>query len=333
MVGQMLLLLLVSLFAAPPVPEGLPPVQWPADNPYTPEKVELGRLLYFDKRLSADGTVACATCHDPSKAFTDSRVVAQGIDGQEGTRHAPTVINSAYGDEQFWDGRAATLEDQALGPIANPKEMADTHDPKKAHDVCVEKLRQIAGYRELFKQVFGTEEFTIREVVMAIATFERTILSGDSPFDRYMAGDKYALSPEQVQGMELFFGKARCNFCHSLPNFTDNSFSNIGVGMKTDQPDLGRYLITGREEDKGAFKVPGLREISRTGPYMHNGGFPNLELVVYYYNIGGYKNPWLDKRLKPLGLTAEEQEELVDFLYSLSGEGWQDVKPPTQFPS
>ena len=316
----------------PPPPEGLPPVPWPADNPYSAEKVELGRLLYFDKRLSANGTVACATCHNPALAFGDDRPVAVGIDGKKGTRNAPTVINSAYNGLQFWDGRAATLEEQAEGPIANPNEMADTTSPKEAHKICVERLKQIAGYRDLFKQVFGTENFTIKEVTMAIASFERTILSGDSPYDRYEAGDKYALSPSQVAGMKLFFGKAHCSICHTPPNFTDNGFANIGVGMKSKNPDLGRYLITGREADKGAFKVPTLREVSRSGPYMHNGGFDSLELVVYYYNIGGYKNPWLDPRMQPLDLTEEEQRQLVDFLYALSGEGWQDVKPPTQFP-
>lgn len=321
-----------KLVAVPPTPEGLPPVQWPKDNPYSAEKVELGRLLYFDKRLSANGTVACASCHDPAKAFTDSHPLAVGIDEKVGTRHAPTVINSAYNGLQFWDGRAATLEEQAEGPIANPNEMALLHNPTEAHKVCVERLRKIPGYRALFKKVFGTEDFTLEQVTMAIASFERTILSGDAPYDRYIAGDKYAMTPSQVAGMKLFFGKANCAVCHKPPTFTDNSFSNIGVGMKTKDPDLGRFLITGKESDKGAFKVPSLREVSRTGPYMHNGGFPTLELVIYYYNIGGYKNPWLDPRLKPLNLTDEEQRELVDFLYALSGEGWQDVKPPKKFP-
>lgn len=326
------LLFCLSLVATPQAPAGLPPIDWPKDNPYSPQKVELGRLLYFDKRLSADGTVACATCHDPAKAFTDSRPLAVGIEERTGTRHAPTVINAAYNGLQFWDGRASTLEEQAEGPIANPNEMALAKDPREAHKVCVQKLRRIPGYRALFKQVFGTEEFTIDQIAMAIASFERTILSGDAPYDRYMEGDKYALSPSQVAGMKLFMGKANCSVCHTPPLFTNNEFSNIGVGMKSKDPDLGRFLITGKEKDKGAFKVPSLREISRTGPYMHNGGFDTLDLVIYYYNIGGYKNPWLDPRMKPLNLTDEEQKELVDFLYALSGEGWQDVKPPTRFP-
>lgn len=322
----------LALQAVPPVPEGLPLVPWPKDNPYSAEKVELGRLLYFDKRLSANGTIACASCHDPAKAFTDSRVLAVGIDNKQGTRHAPTIINSAYNGLQFWDGRASTLEDQAEGPLANPNEMALSQDPQEAHKVCVANLRKIAGYRALFKKVFGTDAFTIKQVSMAIAAFERTILSGDSPYDRYEAGDKYALSPSQVAGMKLFFGKANCSVCHTPPNFTDEGFANIGVGMKAKDPDLGRYYVTGLEKDKGAFKVPSLREVSRTGPYMHNGGFDSLELVIHYYNIGGYKNPWLDPRMKPLNLTKEEQADLVDFLYALSGEGWQDVSPPKKFP-
>ncbi len=322
----------ISLCADPVVPAGLPPVVWPKDNPYCAEKAELGRLLYFDKRLSANGTIACASCHDPSKAFTDSQPLAIGIEDKKGTRHAPSIINSAYNGLQFWDGRAATLEEQAEGPIANPNEMASSLDPKEAHRVCVAKLRQIPGYRALFKKVFGTEDFTIEQVSMAIATFERTILSGDSPYDRYIAGDQYALSPSQVQGMNLFFGKANCSVCHKPPNFTDNGFANIGVGMKAKEPDLGRYYITGVEKDKGAFKVPSLREVSRTGPYMHNGGFNSLGLVMHYYNIGGAKNPWLDSRMQPLNLSEDEQKQIVDFLYSLSGEGWQDVKPPQKFP-
>jgi cytochrome c peroxidase len=316
----------------PAAPLGLPPIFWPDDNPYTPEKAELGRLLFFDKRLSSDGTIACASCHDPKKAFTDGAAVSTGIGGQRGGRSAPTVINRAYSTLQFWDGRASSLEDQARGPIANSLEMTHHKEASAAHQTCVKRLREIPGYAERFQKVFGTRDFTIDHVAQAIATFERTVLSGNAPFDRYKAGDTKAMTEAQVRGMNVFYEKSACDACHIGFNFSDGSYANIGIGMDSKKPDLGRYTITHREEDKGAFKVPTLREIEHTGPYMHDGRFKTLEEVVEHYNKGGIKNPQLDSRMKPLNLTEQDKKDLVEFLKALSGEGWQHIKAPTEFP-
>ena len=315
----------------PKPPLGLPPVQWPADNPYSREKAELGRLLYFDNRLSSDHSVACASCHAPELGFTDGKPVSTGIKGQKGGRSAPTVINRAYSTDQFWDGRAASLEDQAKGPLANPLEMTAEMTSDKAHESCVQCLRGIPGYVQRFKRVFGTEQFTIDQVAKAIATYERTVYSGNAPFDRYRAGDKGALTPAQVRGMDVFYNKAACDSCHLGFNFTDGSYVNIGIGMDKPNPDLGRFVVTHRQEDTGAFKTPTLREIEHTGPYMHDGRFKTLAEVVEHYDKGGIKNAYLDQRLKPLHLTAQDKLDLVEFLHALSGEGWQQ-KAPTVFP-
>jgi cytochrome c peroxidase len=319
--------------APPPVPLGLPPIAWPADNPYSVEKAALGRLIYFDKRLSADSTVACASCHAPQFAFTDGQPVATGVRGQKGGRSAPTVINSAYNAVQFWDGRAPTLEEQAKGPIANPIEMANSHEE------VVRRLAAIPGYRDRFQAAFGTPEISIELVARAIATFERTVLSGNSPYDRFQAGDANALTPSAQRGLQLFFGKAGCNGCHAPPNFGGTGFANTGTGMQKPQPDWGRFAVTGRDEDRGAFKVPTLREIAGTAPYMHDGSLNTLEEVVEQYDRGGTRtladgspNHWLDPRIRPLTLTAQEKKDLVEFLHALSGEGWQHAKEPDQFP-
>ncbi|MFN4259189.1 MAG: cytochrome-c peroxidase [Gemmataceae bacterium] len=316
----------------PKPPLGLPPVFWPEDNPYTPDKAELGRLLYFDKRLSSDGTISCASCHEPDKAFTDGMAVSTGIGGQKGDRSAPTVINRAYSTLQFWDGRASSLEDQAKGPIANPIEMTNEKTEEAAHRTCVERLKMVPGYVKRFEDVFGTKDFTIDHVAQAIATFERTVLSGNAPFDRYKAGDKEAMTAAQIRGMDVFFKKAACDACHIGFNFTDGSFANIGIGMDKPNPDWGRYLVTKREFEKGAFKTPTLREIEHTAPYMHDGSMKTLEEVVEHYNKGGIKNPHLDQRMKPLNLTDQEKKDLVEFLKALSGEGWQHIQEPAELP-
>ena len=317
----------------PEPPLGLPPVYFPDDNRWSTAKAELGKLLYFDKRLSSDGTVACASCHSPRYGFTDGAPVSTGIDGQKGGRSAPTVINRAYSLYQFWDGRAVSLEDQAKGPIANPIEMTSERQPKKAHETCVARLKAVPEHVRRFKQVFGTEEFTIDHVALAIATFERTVVSGNAPYDRYKAGDESAMTPAQVRGMKLFFSqRIACDSCHLGFNFTDGSYTNTGIGMDKPDPDLGRYAVSKREEDKGAFKTPTLREIEHTGPYMHDGRFTTLEEVVEHYDKGGTKNPYLDRRMKPLELKPEEKRDLVAFLKALSGEGWQHIKAPKQFP-
>jgi cytochrome c peroxidase len=308
------------------VPLGLVPVVWPNDNPYTPDKAELGRILYFDTRLSADNSVSCATCHSPLYAFTDAMPVSIGIRKQRGTRSAPTVINRAYSLAQFWDGRAATLEDQVKGPMINPLEMGNTHE------AVVTNLRAIPGYRVLFAKVFGSEDLTIDHVAMAIATFERTVLSGNSAYDRYKAGDKKAMTASQVRGMNVFFKKSKCDKCHDGMNFTTNDYHNLGVGTDQPNPDPGRFSFTKDPKDWGAFKTPTLRDIVETAPYMHDGSIKTLREVVEFYDKGGILNKNLDPDIKRLKLTADEKADLVEFLRALSGQGWQNIKAPEKFP-
>ncbi|MEX2263544.1 MAG: cytochrome c peroxidase [Bryobacteraceae bacterium] len=310
----------------PKEPLGLIPVIWPTDNPYSPEKAELGRLLYFDPRLSMDGSVSCATCHSPKFAFTDGAAVSTGINGQKGGRSAPTVINRAYSLAQFWDGRAPTLEAQAIGPMANPIEMGNTHEG------IVANLRKIKGYRALFAKAFGNDEINIETVAKAITTFERTILSGNAPYDRYKAGNQKAMSPGQINGMKVYFDKAKCDQCHEGVNFTSNSFANIGVGTDKPKPDVGRFEVTKNPKDWGSFKTPTLREIEHTAPYMHDGSLKTLEAVVEFYDEGGIGNKNRDERIKKLNLTEQEEKDLVSFLKALSGEGWQHIKAPEKFP-
>jgi cytochrome c peroxidase len=311
---------------APKVPLGLPPLMWPRQNPYSADKVELGRYLYFDRRLSADETISCASCHDPQKAFTDGAAVSTGIRAQKGNRSAPTIINRAYSLAQFWDGRATSLEDQAKGPMANPGEMGNTHE------AIVGRLKGIAGYRTLFAKAYGTEEITIDRAAMAIASFERTVLSGNAPYDRYKNGDKKAMTPEQVRGMSVFTDKAKCDKCHEGSNFTLNAYSNLGVGSDKPDPDLGRFTVTHDPRDWGVFKTPTLREVEHTAPYMHDGSLKTLDDVVEFYNKGGIKNKNLDPNIKPLNLTDQEKKEVVAFMKSLSGQGWQNVKAPEELP-
>jgi len=308
------------------VPLGLLPIQWPKDNPYSPEKAELGRMLYYDVRLSADNSVSCGSCHAPAHAFTDGAAVSTGIKGQKGGRSAPTVINRAYSLAQFWDGRAATLEEQAVGPMANPIEMGNTHT------AVVERLQAIAGYRPVFQKAFGTSQFTIDHVAKAIATFERTVLSGNSVFDRYKAGNQTAMTPRQIRGLDIYLNKAKCDQCHEGINFTTNAYHNIGIGTDQPDPDVGRYGVTKNDADWGAFKTPTLRDIARTAPYMHDGSLRTLDEVVDYYDKGGIKNKNLDEKLKPLNMTDQEKKDLVAFLQALNGEGWQKLGPPATFP-
>jgi cytochrome c peroxidase len=299
----------------------------PKENPLTAKKVELGRLLFFDKRLSKNNTIACASCHIPALAFTDGQPVSTGIHRLQGGRSAPASINRVFSQAQFWDGRAATLDDQSVGPLVSPVEHGFIN-----HDEMVKKLKGIEGYRRLFKDAFGSD-ITTDAVGKAIASFQRTILSGNSPADRFdVGGDQQALAEDAQRGLTLFRGKARCTRCHSGFNFSDEKFHNLGIGWDTNTVDLGRYMETKNPEDIGAFKTPTLREISRTAPYMHDGRFATLEDVVNFYNQGGIKNPHQDNTIIPLELTAEEQHDLVAFLRSLSGEGWQQITAPTQFP-
>jgi cytochrome c peroxidase len=327
------------------VPLGLPPVASviPAYNPMTKGKVELGKQLYFDQRISKDGTISCASCHDPAKGWTDNMKTSTGIDGQTGGRSAPTVLNTVYGRTMFWDGRAPSLEGQAQGPIQNKIEMGD-----QSYKQIVERLRGISGYREQFLKVFGTD-VTLDSMAKAIAAFERTALSGNSAFDKYNNGDPdkpetfKALTEGQKRGMVLFglrlndedpfkvdaslLKKANCTACHAGSNFSDEMFHNIGVGAdeKTGKlADIGRWEIapigSKNPAEKGAFKTPTIRDITRTGPYMHDGSEKTLEQVVEYYNKGGNKNKFLDADMKPLNLTAQEKADLVEFMKALTGE-------------
>ena len=299
----------------------------PADNPLTTEKVELGRTLFFDKRLSQDNTIACANCHLAKFAFTDGKPVSTGIRGQKGGRSAPVSFNRVFSSAQFWDGRAATLEDQSVGPFTNPIEHGFAN-----HDVMVAKMKKIPGYRKLFMQVFG-EDITIGNVGKAIASFQRTVLSGNSPADRFDQGQEAGAIPEAAQkGLLLFRDKARCTKCHSGFNFTDEKFHNLGIGWDDNKVDLGRYMVTKNAEELGAFKTPTLREISRSAPYMHDGRFKTLEEVVNFYNQGGVKNPHQDPLILPLELTDQEKGDLVQFLRTLNGEGWQQATAPKSFP-
>lgn len=291
---------------------GLPPVVHPRENLPTAEKISLGRQLYFDGRLSSDGRVSCASCHDPAKGFSNGEQFATGIDGKKGGRNSPTIINSAYGKLQFWDGRAKSLEDQALGPIQNPIEM------NMGLEDLVSRLNGIEGYQKQFQKVFGTE-VTSDGIAKAIAAYERTVLSGGAPYDKFRAGDQAALTEASMRGMKLFFGKANCSACHSGASFSDNGFHNIGIPGS----DEGRAVISKSSGDKGSFKTPTLREIARTAPYMHDGSLKTLEEVVTRYNKGGTPHPQLDEEIFPLKLTDAEAADLVEFLkQGLSSENY-----------
>lgn len=294
----------------------------PEDNPLTPEKIDLGKLLYFDPRLSADNTISCASCHNPQHGFADPSPFSKGVGGQFGTRNSPTVINSAFHLFQFWDGRAPHLEEQAKGPIANPVEMAHTLEGAAG------AIKAIAGYAPYFKAAFGDEEVTIDRIAQAIASFERTVLSGNSPWDRYVYGDEPdALSESAQRGLALFEGKARCTQCHVGFNLTDGIFHNIGVGMNKENPDWGRFMVTEDEKDRGAFKTPLLRDLQKTAPYMHDGSIATLEEVIELYDRGGEPNPWLDPKMEPLNLTQQEKADLLAFMMSLEGD-WEPLEVP-----
>ncbi len=316
-----------------PTPLGLPPVPIPADNPPTADTVALGRRLYYDTQLSADDTVACSNCHNPALAFTDGRPVSLGVGGKTGTRNAPTVLNAAYHPLQFWDGRAKTLEDQAGGPIQNPVEM------NQPHDVMVAKIGKLKDYQAAFDKAFGPGPITADKVEKSIASFERTLISGNSPFDRYQfGGDKTALSDSAVRGLAIFRDKQKgnCVTCHTIDDkfalFTDGKFHNIGVGIDAngELKDLGRYEQTHAEADRGAFRTPTLRNIAKTAPYMHDGSVKTLKDVVDFYVGGGTSNPHLDKEIKELKLKGPERADLVAFLESLTCEMPANAGPPNQ---
>jgi cytochrome c peroxidase len=336
---------------------GLPPLVIPEDNPQTPEKIALGKKLFEDKRFSTTGEVACATCHEAEKAFTDSPLsVSEGIAKLTGTRNAPTVINSAFLETQFWDGRSPSLEDQALHPFVNPVEMG-----LKDHEPILKIARTDPEYVKAFEQVFGKsgDAITMTEVTKAIAAFERTVVSGNSSFDRYFyGGEQDALTEKQQRGFELFVNQGRCVSCHVIEQtqalFTDNRFHNIGVGIndiQTDVPaladeyikadlndaevdikvlgdartsELGRFAVTTGFDDLGTFKTPTLRNIAATAPYMHDGSQGTLHDVMTHYNNGGVTNEgdpvndFLSGGIRPLNLTDEQIDDLVAFMEALT---------------
>jgi cytochrome c peroxidase len=301
----------ISVTDIGPLPAYVPT---PPTNLGYAQKVELGRQLYFDTRLSKNNSVSCAFCHNPGTGFADARQFSIGAFGTAGGRQAPTVYNTGFLPLQFWDGRAGSLEEQAVGPIHNPIEMAETHES------VVPKISKIPGYQKQFQLIFGGGA-SLQHIAEAIAAFERTIVSQNSAFDKYMLGDHQAMNEAAVRGMALFKGKARCVVCHNGPNFTDNQFHNLGVPQAGPlKEDLGRFLVSRQERDKGAFKTPTLRSIVETAPYMHDGVFKTLEEVIEFKNAGGGANPHLSPLMKPLGLTTEEQADVLAFLKALTGE-------------
>jgi cytochrome c peroxidase len=322
-------------------PVGLNGFSPPPSNPLTKGKVELGKQLYFDARISKDGTVSCATCHNPAKAWTDGMATSIGIEGQSGSRSAPTVLNTVYGQSMFWDGRAPSLEAQTQGPPQNPIEMGE-----QSYKEIIERLRKIPGYTEQFKKVFGTD-VTLDGIAKAIASFERaTALSGNSKYDKYTKGDFKALNESEKRGMVLFglrpdsedtdfkydvaknLKKANCTSCHVGANFSDEQFHNLGIGWIEKErkfADWGRFAVepigSKNTASMGAFKTPTVRDVSRTAPYMHDGSLKTLEAVVDHYDDGGHPNPYLDKELqKKLELTREEKADVVAFMKALDGE-------------
>jgi cytochrome c peroxidase len=328
----------------------------PPDDPQTREKVALGEKLFFDGRLSVDGTVACSTCHDPALAFTDGRPVSVGVKGRTGQRNSPTILNALYNNAQFWDGRAKTLEEQAVLPIINPSEMG-----QPSLEAAVAQIAALPNYEQSFRRVFG-RPINGTDLVRAIASYERTQFSFDSPSDHFMAGNKTAISESAKRGWDIFNAKARCNKCHALSEdkrdptfFTDRDFHNIGIGIgrhnvvalackaeqeidsgKTIDVDdaatqsetsiVGRFLVTKKEQDIASFKTPSLRNVLITAPYFHDGSQATLWDVVDHYNHGdGVKDPWLDEDMQPLGLSESEINDLVDFLAGLTSAQYQQL--------
>ncbi len=304
-------------------PLGLPVLPVPAANRPTADAIALGQKLFHDVKLSRDNTISCASCHLPQKHFVDGQAVATGIGGQRGTRNAPTLLNAAYSAAQFWDGRAASLEQQAQGPITATNEM------NMPAEMCVARLTADASYKEEFAKVFGSGPITMSKIEQALASFERTLLSGNSPFDQsQFGGVKTALSAAALRGLAVFKGrkKGNCVACHTIGEqfalFTDGKFHNLGVGLNAsgELTDLGRFTVTGKESERGLFRTPSLRNVAKTAPYMHDGSLKTLTEVIDFYLGGGNSNPQLDSEIKPLPLTAQERSDLLAFLASLTGE-------------
>jgi cytochrome c peroxidase len=314
-------------------PLGLPPVPLPPGNPPTRESIALGRRLFYDPSLSKDNSISCASCHNPIFRFSDARARSVGVGGALGLRHAPTLVNVAYSPLLFWDGRAASLESQVLSPMADPLEMNQTHE------ASIVKLKRNPADAAMFRAAFGTDDITLDRVENALASFERTILCGGSPFDRYQyQGQKNALTPAQVRGLAVFTDPHRgnCSSCHTIgPKyalFTDGQFHNTGEGADDNDEfaDPGRYKVTHVDADKGAFKTPTLRDVALSGPYMHDGKLKTLKDVVDFYAGKGNSNPNLDVRMKAIDLTGQDRVDLVEFLKSLTGSLSPNLGPPAK---
>ena len=334
------------------LPLGIPPEVWsyfvPNNNRMTAAKIEFGRQLFFDKRLSLDGTVSCATCHDPGLAFTDGKNVAEGIAGKRGTRNSPSLLNAMFNSGQFRDGRAASLEAQAVLPLINPDEMGNV-----SHVQVIDRLQQAPEYLRQFQEVFGGD-LTIEGIGKAIAAYERTLVSANAPIDRFIAGDREAMTAAAQRGFALFRGRARCSVCHTVnqafPFLSDQNYRNTGVatsspgfetlaeratqvvrggdqaaalrGLATEKAtsELGRFMVSGSPLDIGSFRTPSLRNVELTAPYFHNGTAATLKDVLSFYSKGGGDDPRRDWELQPLGLTDREQEDLIEFLKSLTSD-------------
>lgn len=288
----------------------LPTFRFPDDNPQTAAKVQLGGELFFDKDLSGNGTISCASCHDPAKGYSDGRPLSIGFAGKTLPRHSPTLLNAVYNPTQFWDGRASSLEEQARVPITSPFEMNLAGEAQ-----LIRRLGTNAHYLAEFRAIFNGFP-DLKNVSMALAAYERTLVTPNSRFDRYVAGDKQALTPQEKNGLVLFIAKARCSRCHNGPNFSDGQFHNLGVS----KGDAGRFEVTKITADRGAFKTPGLRNVVTHPPYMHDGSLSTLEAVIDYYDRGGNDDPNKSKLLTPLELTADEKRALLAFLNTLTGD-------------
>lgn len=331
------------------IPLGIPADLWsyfiPKDNPLTPAKVELGRQLFFDPRLSADGTLSCAGCHNPQLAFTDRRPTAEGIGRRLGSRNTPTLLNAMFNPTLFWDGRADSLEQQALQPLVDENEMGN-----RSPEQVVKRLASFPEYAAQFRTVFGGP-VTIDSLAKAIASYERTLVSANSPFDRFQEGDRSAMSEQAQRGLNLFRTKARCSVCHSVnqsfPFFTDGNYRNTGVSANVagfeslskqasaathertafamlnshgGKPELGRFLVTQSSVDVGAFRTASLRNIELTAPYFHDGSAATLSDVIRYYMRGGNQNAMHDWELQPINLSEAEQKDLIEFLKALTSD-------------
>ena len=295
----------------------LPPVPMPADNASTPERVELGKALFFDPRMSGNGAMSCASCHNPSLGWSDGLKTAVGWGGQVLGRATPTVLNTAYNTQFMWDGRKKSLEDQALGPMKTPQEM------NTDFTAALARLRGVKSYVAMFDKAYPGEGVKEETIAKAIAAFERTVVVNDSAFDRWLAGDKKAMTMQQYRGYKVFTdaGKGNCAACHSAPNFTDNGFHNIGITKTGDgEADPGRFAIRKVASMKGAFKTPGLRDIELTAPYFRDGSVSTLRDVVEHYVRGGDDRSNLSESMKPLKLSEQDKDDLVAFMKALSGQ-------------